>query len=198
MKRDLVFFIAGLSFGIAAGYFAFRALAPGEGAQPAAAAVSAPASPIGLESEAETAVLDEDRLDALRAEAEASPEDASVRERIGRLYLEAGRFDDALEWIDQAVALSPREPDLLNAKALAHLNLGQLDATVAAYEAALAAEPSHPGSLLGLGRVRLYLQQDIDGGLALWKKLVAVAPGSEEARSVQDELDALQSAHPGS
>jgi hypothetical protein len=58
-------------------------------------------------------------------------------------------------------------------------------------------EPAHPASLLGLGRVKLYLQQDIDGGLRLWEQLVAVAPSSAEAQSVRDELEALKSAHPG-
>ena len=73
-----------------------------------------------------------------------------------------------------------------------------MDGAVGSFEQTLAIDPNHPPSLLGLGRIKLYLQQDIDGGLAMWQKLMAVAPSSEEAQSVRDELDALKSAHPGS
>jgi hypothetical protein len=42
------------------------------------------------------------------------------------------------------------------------------------------------------------VQRDIDGGIALWEKLVTIAPDSAEARAVRDELEALKSAHSGS
>ena len=65
------------------------------------------------------------------------------------------------------------------------------------FERTLEMSPSHPPSLLGLGRVKLYLQRDIEGGLAMWERLVEVAPDSAEAESVRDELEALTSAHSG-
>ena len=54
MNRDLVFFVAGLSFGIAAGYFTFRAVGSGGGLDSPVAAVSttpgaAESSAIGLD-----------------------------------------------------------------------------------------------------------------------------------------------------
>ena len=42
------------------------------------------------------------------------------------------------------------------------------------------------------------IEQDIEGGLEMWRRLVTVAPQSAEALSVRDELEALTSAHPGS
>jgi cytochrome c-type biogenesis protein CcmH/NrfG len=73
-----------------------------------------------------------------------------------------------------------------------------VEPAVAAFEENLRRDPAHPASLLGLGRVRLYVQKDIQGGLALWEKLVEVAPDSAEAAAVRDELEALKSAHAGS
>jgi tetratricopeptide (TPR) repeat protein len=201
VNRDLVFFVAGLSFGIVAGFFVFRALVPASGASGStAAAVATPSaerSQIGLEREPEAAPLDEDAVDRLQARANDNPDDAAVRAELGKLYLDAGRYQDAGAWLTSALEL---EPDNLNVRtqlALSLLNVGRLDDAVAAYEENLRVAPEHPASLLGLGRVKLYLQQDIDGGLALWEKLVAVAPGSAEAQSVRDELEALKSAHPG-
>jgi len=199
VNRDLVFFVAGLSFGIVAGFFVFRAVAPSAGGPTNVATATASGEPsrIGLDSDPDTRPLDEDRAAALEESAEQSPDDASVRAELGKLYLDAGRYEDAGAWLRSALEIEPENLSVRTQLALSLLNLGRLDDAVAAYEENLRLEPEHPASLLGLGRVRLYLQQDIDGGLALWEKLIAVAPSSAEAQSVRDELEALKSAHRG-
>ena len=85
-----------------------------------------------------------------------------------------------------------------NQLALCYLNAENLDSAVASYEETLRLDPNHPASLLSLGRIKLYVQRDIEGGLAMWERLIDVAPGSTEASSVVEELEALKSAHPGS
>ena len=199
MNRDLGFFIAGLCFGIAAGYFLFRAVLPPDSpAEVMASGSASTASTIGLDSESQFPPLDESQVRKLEASALASPDDPQLSARIGELYMDAGRFAEAVPWLERAVGLGPRDVHVRNHLALSYLNQGNMDGAVASFEQTLAIDPNHPPSLLGLGRIKLYLQQDIDGGLAMWQKLMAVAPSSEEAQSVRDELDALQSAHPGS
>ncbi len=199
MNRDLGFFIAGLCFGIAAGYFVFRAVLPPDSpAEVMASGSASTASTIGLDSESQFPPLDESQVRKLEASALASPDDPQLSARIGELYMDAGRFVEAVPWLERAVGLGPRDVHVRSHLALSYLNQGNMDGAVASFEQTLAIDPNHPPSLLGLGRIKLYLQQDIDGGLAMWQKLMAVAPSSEEAQSVRDELDALQSAHPGS
>ncbi len=199
MNRDLGFFIAGLCFGVAAGYFVFRAvLPPGSPAEVVASSRTSTASTIGLDSESEFPPLDESQVRELEAGADASPDDPKLAARVGEVYMDAGQFADAVPWLEKAVELGPRDVHVRNHLALSYLNQGNMDGAVGSFEQTLAIDPNHPPSLLGLGRIKLYLQQDIDGGLAMWQKLMAVAPSSEEAQSVRDELDALKSAHPGS
>jgi tetratricopeptide (TPR) repeat protein len=198
MNRDLVFFVSGLAFGVSAGYFVFRAVAP-ESARPVVSApAEAPRSTIGLEQEPQVKELDEEEVRTLEAQAHDNPRDGAVRARIGGLYMEAGRNDDAVSWLEQAVELDPGDLHARNHLAITYLNLGRLEAAVAAFQENLARDPQHAASLLGLGRIKLYLQQDIQGGLALWEKLMEVAPQSPEAAAVREELEALKSAHPGS
>ena len=199
MNRDLGFFIAGLCFGVAAGYFVFRAVLPPENpAEVVASSGTSTASTIGLDSETEFPPLDESQVRELEADAEASPDDPKLSARVGEFYMDAGQFADAVPWLEKAVELGPRDVHVRNHLALSYLNQGNMDGAVGSFEQTLAIDPNHPPSLLGLGRIKLYLQQDIDGGLAMWQKLMAVAPSSEEAQSVREELDALKSAHPGS
>ena len=202
MNRDLVFFVSGLAFGVAAGYFVFRAVSPSSAASFSAGAESTamPRSSIGLEEENESKVreLDEKEVQKLEAQARENESDAAVRTKIGTLYMEAGRYQDAQRWFEESVRLDPEDLHARNHLAITYLSLSQVEPAVAAFEENLRRDPAHPASLLGLGRVRLYVQKDIQGGLALWEKLVEVAPDSAEAAAVRDELEALKSAHAGS
>ncbi|GMR24072.1 MAG: hypothetical protein BMS9Abin37_2565 [Acidobacteriota bacterium] len=199
MNRDLVFFVAGLCFGTAAGFFTFRAIVSPDAVTGVASAAANPErSRVGLGTELQTQPLDQDEVERLEASAEQNPNDAAVRVELGSLYMDAGRYEDARAWLRSALEIEPRNLPARNHLALSLLNLGRVDDAVATYEETLRLEPEHPASLLGLGRVRLYVQQDIAGGLAMWERLVAVAPSSMEAQSVRDELEALKAAHSGS
>jgi tetratricopeptide (TPR) repeat protein len=200
MNRDLVFFVSGLAFGVAAGYFVFRAVSPSGVApgSPAAASTAMPGSSIGLENQGDARELDEKELETLEAQARENPRDVAVRTKIGGLYMDAGRHGEALPWLEEAVRIDPEDLLARNHLALVYLNLGRLEPAVAAFEENLRKDPAHAPSLLGLGRIKLYVQQDIQGGLALWEKLMEVAPESPEAAAVKDELEALKSAHAGS
>lgn len=199
MSRDLVFFVAGLCFGMVAGFFTFRAVvSPDAPTSVASAAAKPERSRVGLDTEPPTKPLDEREVERLEAAAQQNPSDAALRVELASLYMDAGLYEDAGAWLRGALEIEPRNLPARNHLALSFLNQGRLDDAVATYEETLRLEPEHPASLLGLGRVKLYVQQDIAGGLAMWERLVAVAPGSTEAQSVRDELEALQSAHSGS
>ena len=198
MNRDLVFFVSGLAFGVAAGYFVFRAVSPSAEAPSAAESTAMPRSTVGLEDVGKTRELDEKELQTLEAQARENPGDGAVRTRIGGLYMEGGRHGDAVPWLEEAIRIDPGDLHARNHLAIAYLNLGRLEPAVAAFEENLAKDPAHAASLLGLGRIKLYVQQDIQGGLALWEKLMEVAPDSAEAAAVKNELEALKSAHAGS
>lgn len=210
MKRDLVFFVAGLAFGVAGGYFVFRAVSTGgagisssdSGSMASSAAPatsdSAAASTIGLEGKPALKKLDEGEVRRLEAKAGETASDVQSRAELGRLYMEAGKYPEAVRWLEEAVKINPADLHLRNHLAICYLNEGHLDQAVSAFEENLRRDPNHAASLLGLGRVKLYLQRDINGGLAMWEKLVQVAPNSPEASAVREELEALKSAHPRS
>ena len=197
MNRDLLFFLAGLVFGIVVGYFVFRAFVP-------AAATSSisttstlpPPSQIGLGSKPDLVPLDDEEVSQLEKSIQQNLEDDAPRARLGGLFLGAGHYKEAADLLSSAIDLDPNNLKARNQLALAYLNMGNLDDAVTTYEKTLRFKPNHPNSLLGLGRLKLYLQKDIEGGVAMWKLLVATAPDSVEAKSVREELEALMAAHP--
>ena len=197
-KDNAIFFLSGLAFGVLLGYFVFESVVQDPGNASMAANIGSPGglgSASGVSQPAPRRVLDRQEVAALEGVLQLNPEDNSARIRLGNLYLEAGHDDEAIPWFRQALE---REPD--NAHAGTHLaqslaNIGRLEEAISEYEAVLALAPGNPQALLGLGRVKLYAQQDIRGGVEAWEDLLRVAPNSREATSIRDELDALKSAH---
>lgn len=64
-----------------------------------------------------------------------------------RQAIEAGRYDLGLDLLEQVLDRLPGDPDVLVYVAFAHRRLGDLARAEAAYAAALAADPNHPGAL---------------------------------------------------
>ncbi|HXV63789.1 MAG TPA: hypothetical protein VEK15_24025, partial [Vicinamibacteria bacterium] len=98
MVRDLVFFVSGLTFGVVAGYFLFHAVSPAVELtdQVASRPPEMSSSSIGLEQEPQFEALDEEKRAELEARAGENARDPAVRAELGSLFLNAGRFTEAV------------------------------------------------------------------------------------------------------
>jgi len=195
-KDNAVFFVGGLVFGLLLGYFVFESVSQA----PGGASLSTGPETLGSSGEAATAptsrrVLDPQEVAALENMIQQNPDDSQLRIRLGNLYLEAGHEDQAIPLFREALAGNPADSHARSHLAQSLANVGRIDEAIAEYQTLLANEPGNPQALLGLGRVRLYTQQDIRSGMEAWEELVRVAPDSREAQSISDELEALRSAH---
>lgn len=194
LSERALFFGAGLVFGAVVGW-----LIAGSSGGPAAPAAPAPPPPVGDSgppARPEPRPVDPDVLDALLAEVEARPEDPAARAAVGDLHLEALDFGEAVYWLQQARNLDPADLDIRARLAFAQLGLGDVAAAVAGYEAVLAEDPEHLESLVALGRVRLFLEQDLVAGIELWERAIAAAPDSPEAAALRAQIESLRQAHP--
>jgi tetratricopeptide (TPR) repeat protein len=189
-KDNTIFFLAGLFFGVWVGYFLFQSVQQGS---------SPPAVPdVGAQTESPAPagrLVEPQEVAALEQMARDNPDDPEVRRRIGTLYMEAGNYQEAVLWFRQAVERNSEDIEARNHLAISLAGLGRMDDAIAEYEAALASNPSHPQSLLGLGRVLLFGKNDVQGGVEVWSRLVEAAPESPEAESIREELEALKAAH---
>jgi tetratricopeptide (TPR) repeat protein len=188
-KDNTIFFLVGLVFGVWVGYFLFQSVAQ----RP----VSAPAVTVSERESSTSArrIVDPEEVAALARMARDNPEDSETRDRLGILYLESGNYQEAVRWFREAVEIADEDIHVRDHLAMALAGLGRIDEAIAEYEAALALDPAHPQSLLGLGRVLLLGKNDIQAGIEAWTRLVETAPESPEAASIREELEALKSAH---
>src|ERR1700730_12685151 len=106
MKSDAIAFgIAGIAFGLIAGW--------GIGTEkasvrvPAAATATAAAPAAGAESRA--AVLNEAQVNALKSVAEHEASNPKPRADLANLYFDAERYDDSIKWYHEALTLNPND-----------------------------------------------------------------------------------------
>ena len=141
------------------------------------------------------AAVDEARVATLRAAAEQAPEDVQPRLSLADLYFGAHRFEEAIPWYDEAIALSPENADASTNLGVSYYYAGQTEQSVAAFERTLEVDPMNQRALLSLGIVRAFGLRDLDGATAAWEQAIEISPESPEGRAARDSLNRIQAAH---
>ena len=196
MKSDAVAFgIAGILFGLIAGWIIGSQQAAARPPASAPAAEQASASAGGSSSRA--AVLDETQVNALKTVAEKETAIATPRVQLGNLYFDAERYDDAIKWYGDALKLAPNDVNVSTDLGVSYYYSNQPDKALSQFDRSLTLDPKHAKTLLNVGIVKAFGKQDLDGAEAAWKQVLAIAPDSPEGQAAKRALDSLQSAHVG-
>ncbi|HUL75114.1 MAG TPA: tetratricopeptide repeat protein [Vicinamibacterales bacterium] len=197
MRRDsLVYAMAGTFFGVLIGWILGSQQAGSRAPVATAATASAPAS-ANAPATSSAPPLDVQRASDLERSANAQPTNAAVRIQLADLYFDAERFDLAAPWYEAGLKLDPKNINASTDLGVCYYYLNQVDKALQQLDYSLSIDPKHPKTLLNQGIVRAFGKQDLAGAAASWEKVVAVAPGSEEAQRAKQALDGLKSAHPG-
>jgi Flp pilus assembly protein TadD len=97
----------------------------------------------------------------------------------GIAHRKAGRSDEAVTALEQALRLMPRQPAYLNELGIAQREAGRFDAARQAFEAAVAADPSDPALLLNLGMLHDLYLGDAARALDAYSRALALMPGGD-------------------
>ena len=197
MKSDAIAFgIAGILFGLIAGWIIGSQQAVGR--PPAAAAPAAQqAAGSGAAGTPRAAVLDETQVQALKTVAQREASNPTPRVQLGNLYFDAERYDDAITWYGDALKLSPKDVNVSTDLGVSYYYSNQPDKALAQFQQSLKLDPQHAKTLLNVGIVKAFGKQDLDGAGEAWKQVIAIAPNSPEGQAAKRALDSLTSAHAG-
>jgi tetratricopeptide (TPR) repeat protein len=113
------------------------------------------------------------------------------------VYFDAERFDLAIPWYEQAVALDPKNVDASTDLGVCYYYANQIDRALAQLDHSLSIDPRHAKTLLNQGIVRAFGKNDLTGAAESWQRVVAIAPNSVEGKRAQQGLDGLKSGHSG-
>lgn len=195
--ESVIYAIAGVFFGLIAGWIigsqqvlmSPRSNAPMvQSAAPPAASGAVPGTPA-------PAILDEAQVQALRNVADRDPKNVVARTQLGNLYYDAGRFTDAIKWYSEALELDPKDVSVSTDLGVSYYYNNQPDLAITQLEHSLKIDPNHTKALLNMGVVRAFGKQDLKGATEVWRRLVEVAPDSQEGRQARQALESLSTAH---
>ncbi len=203
VSRDsLAFGLSGILFGLLVGWIIGAQHAEGTAPPtpaPVATTASAPAQPQDQQQVQQPAPepLDASRVTALQQQASAEPSNSQVRADLGNLYFDAQRYGDAAQWYEAALKLNPRDVNVSTDLAVCYYQTNQVDRALTQLDHSLSIDPRHLKTLFNQGLIRAFGKQDLAGAAESWRKVVAIAPNSEEAKHAQQGLDGIESAgHP--
>jgi tetratricopeptide (TPR) repeat protein len=188
-KESFVIGVAGMLLGLLAGWIIGSQQA--SPARPEPAPVEQAAAP-----QQPAPALDEGLAAQLKSSADSNPQDAATRVKLGNLYFDSGRFDDAAKWYSAALDIDSRNVDASTDLGIAYYYMNQPDRALAQFDRSLAIDPSHSKTLLNVGIVRAWGKQDLEGAAKAWQRVIEVAPGSEEASRAKQGLEGIRAAHP--
>ena len=195
MSKDaLVVGVAGVFFGVLVGWII--------GSQQAGPRVTAPAAAATQSGSAQNSgapappPLDEAKASSMKTIAQQNPNDADTRIQLGNMYFDAGRYQEAATWYEQALKLRPKDANVSTDLGISYYYMNDPDRALAQFDESLKIDPTHAKTLLNIGIVRAFGKQDMKGAAEVWRKILDVAPNSEEAQAARQALDGLRSAHP--
>jgi tetratricopeptide (TPR) repeat protein len=195
-SESIAFGIAGVVFGLIAGWIIGTQQATGR-AQPPAASTMAPAPASGQSASTRAAVVDQAQVNALTSVASREPNNAKPRVDLANIYFDAERYDDAIKWYEEAVKLNPNDVNVSTDLGVSYYYTNQPDKALAQFDRSLKLDPKHAKTLLNVGIVRAFGKQDLDGAVQAWQQVMQVAPDSPEGQAAKRAIDSLKSAHPG-
>lgn len=194
MKNDAIAFgIAGVLFGLIAGWIIGSQQAV---ARPTPAAAAPTASAPAASAPPRAPVLDEAQVTALKSVSQREPKNAAPRTQLANLYFDADRYDEAIKWYSESLALAPNDVNVITDLGVCYYYTNQPDKALDQFNRSLKIDPRHTKTLLNVGIVKAFGKQDLQGASEAWQQVLKIAPGSPEAQAAQRALTSLQSAHP--
>jgi cytochrome c-type biogenesis protein CcmH/NrfG len=198
MKTESILFaIGGMFFGVIVGWIIGAQQQPGGAAAGAREAQEAPAQAGGGQPQQQAAVLDEGRVQALQTIVNSDPKNVEARVQLANTYFDGERYQDAIKWYEEALRLEPKNVDASTDLGVSYYYANNPDRALKQFEHSLAIDPKHTKTLLNQGIVRAFGKQDLAGATASWRRVVELAPDSQEGQAAKRALDTMKSAHPG-
>ena len=196
MKSDAIAFaIAGIAFGLIAGWIIGSQQATRTAAPPAAVQSASAPPPAGADT-TRAAILNEEQVKALTSIAEREPSNTKARVDLGNMYFDAERYDEAIKWYSDALKLNPNDVNVSTDLGVAYYYTNRPDEALTQFDHSLKVDPKHAKTLLNQGIVRAFGKQDLDGATASWEQVLQVSPTGPEADAARGALESMRSAHP--
>ena len=169
-----------LLLGVAVGYLV-RGSAPSNNTATQARAVAMEQSPAAIGGAQQPTVeqlrqMADTQAQPLLKQLESDPKNSALLYQIGNLYYDAQQYPEAVKYYENSLKIDPKATDVRTDMATAYHLMGQPDRAIQEYDAVLKIDGKHANALFNEGMVKWQDKMDLNGAIALWKRLLEVHP----------------------
>jgi cytochrome c-type biogenesis protein CcmH/NrfG len=176
--------VAGVLFGVIVGYM-LGVSRTGAGSLPVTATATEA-------SAAAPALVNEQELQGWRNILATDPKNLRANTELANRLYDAGRYNEALPYYQQAVTLDPRNVGVSTDYATALYYAGKADAALAQLDRSLTLDPKHGQTLFNIGIVKRDARHDAKGAIDAWERLLASVPDYPDAAKVRTMIAELK------
>ncbi|MBI4445169.1 MAG: tetratricopeptide repeat protein [Acidobacteria bacterium] len=128
----------------------------------------------------------------LLAQTEKEPQNKEVRITLGNIYYDMGRFDAAITWYEQALALDQSNVNVRTDLGTSYLYTGNAGKAIEMYQKSLEIQPDHPQTLQNLGFAFFAAERFADA-IQSWEKLLKEHPDYPHKEDIQKQIQDARS-----
>jgi tetratricopeptide (TPR) repeat protein len=122
------------------------------------------------------------------------PRDTSAWRRLGDIYSESDRFQQAIEAYSQYLAIKPEDHGVRFRLGGLLRRWGDVDGAIEEFRRVAEGDPTHGESRYLLGLMLWRDRKDVPGAVRAWKDYLRVEPGGKRAEWVRGQVKKLEGA----
>jgi tetratricopeptide (TPR) repeat protein len=116
---------------------------------------------------------------------ETDPRNPALLYQIGNLYYDAQQYPEAVKYYEDSLKIDPKQTDVRTDLATAYHLMGQPDRAIQEYDKVLKIDSKHANALFNEGMVKWQDKMDLNGAIAMWKRLLEVHPDYAQRDKVE-------------
>jgi Flp pilus assembly protein TadD len=124
----------------------------------------------------------------LKQAAQAAPNNTALLTQLANKLYDAGRFDEAVSYYEQVLALDPQNISVITDLGTAQFYLGRTDEAIARFQQSLQIDPRHVQTLHNLVVVYAQGKQDMIAAGDVLERLEAVDPANPSILQLRNML----------
>ncbi len=134
-----------------------------------------------------------EEIDQLKSQLKDNPDNYDILAQIGNHYFDLNQPKNAIEYYERALKIKPDNPPVLTDCAVMYSQLGYNDKALEYLDTAIALKPDLAQAYINKGVILMTIKNDVGEAVAVWKKFIEIAPESEHANFLRQQIEAIES-----
>ena len=185
-SKEIVAGVVGIAVGFIAGFFVSLFIEQGTSITPDQDLTTLQNSSELPEGHPPAEVMD--RIRQLQDVVENNPQEREARIALGNSYYDIGRFDEAIEWYENALGIGPLDVNVQTDLGTAYLYTGNAVKAVELYKQSLEIDSKHQETLQNIG-VAYFFTGNYSEAVENWEKLISLYPNYERRQELEEQIE---------